>query len=127
MAKDRGLTMDGSILVWPEDGVYRAMPKQLRKQLQKAIGKSFEAWPMEEHAVENPDDQEDDTEEDWAPSSQQLTDLQIAHDNCGHPPPQRFAQLLCLGGAPKQLVQYVLRVWRCPTCLARQKPQARPP
>eukprot|EP00971_Amphidinium_carterae_P001849 37267-Amphidinium_carterae.1 len=119
--------MDGSLAIWPEDGVYRIMPKRGRRQLQSAMDKSIEAWPMEELAIEDPDEHADDAEEEWTPSSQQLTDLQIAHDNCGHPPPQRFAQLLRLGGAPKQLVRYVLRVWRCPTCLARQKPQARPP
>eukprot|EP00971_Amphidinium_carterae_P350893 6491795-Amphidinium_carterae.1 len=124
---DEGLVMDGALAIWPDDGVYRIMPKKVRRQLQSAMDKTIEAWPMEELAIDDPDEHADAAEEEWTPSSQQLTDLQIAHDNCGHPPPQRFAQLLRLGGAPKQLVRYVLRVWRCPTCLARQKPQARPP
>eukprot|EP00971_Amphidinium_carterae_P190729 3784927-Amphidinium_carterae.1 len=134
-----GLTLEGSPVLWQEDGTLRTMPRKVRRNLLNALNTSWSTngggqletsmgvWPVEEHVLDEQDDAEEPSEEEWTPSSQQLRDIQIAHDNCGHPAPQRFAQLLRLGGAPKQLVRYVLRTWRCPTCTARQRPQARPP
>eukprot|EP00971_Amphidinium_carterae_P332368 6466496-Amphidinium_carterae.1 len=125
------------LMLWLDDGVHHTLPRKVRTKLLScllALTTSFSAWPME-GAMEEPSDLaeiaapevEEEEVDDWTPTTQQLKDIQIAHDNSGHPPPQRFAQLLRLGGAPKQLVRYILREWRCPTCVARQRPQPRPP
>eukprot|EP00971_Amphidinium_carterae_P340099 6478282-Amphidinium_carterae.2 len=60
----------------------------------------------------------------WEPSDRQLRDLQIAHNNLGHPAPAKMAQMLSNAGAHAVLVRYVREHWRCPTCQRRAKPDA---
>ena len=58
---------------------------------------------------------------------QQKKDLQIAHENCGHPTAKDFARLLRRGNARPEIASWVAKHFKCPACESNQRPKARRP
>ena len=74
-----------------------------------------------EEANEEPDEDDSDGEAPtpaYEPSSQQKKDLQIAHENSGHPSAKDFAKMLRRGNAKPEIANWVAKHFRCPECEA---------
>ena len=82
-----------------------------------------EGGESEEDLVPEPKTPKDDFE----PTEQQKKDLQIAHENCGHPTAKDFARLLRRGNARPEIASWVAKHFKCPTCESNQRPKARRP
>ena len=54
-------------------------------------------------------------------------DLQIAHENAGHPSAKDFARLLRRGNAKPLVAAWVAKHFRCPACESNRRPKARRP
>ena len=61
----------------------------------------------------------------WKPTPQQLSDLKLAHSNCGHPSNAEFAKLLKLGNARQEVWQWVRHNFKCEECEAEARPKAK--
>eukprot|EP00971_Amphidinium_carterae_P326644 6457566-Amphidinium_carterae.1 len=114
-------------------GIQRTLPRKVRKLLAKEQtsaeegSKRMDVYPQwSQDAPEEDANSEDEKEalKVWEPSERQLQDLQIAHNNLGHPTSARMAQMLSNAGAHAVLVKYVREKWKCPTCQRRTKPEA---
>eukprot|EP00971_Amphidinium_carterae_P098498 1947929-Amphidinium_carterae.4 len=118
-----------------DSGEQRTLPRKVRKKMQakkvsaeKSSDQSVCLYPEwardEEDEVHSEGAAEEEASQVWEPSERQLQDLQIAHNNLGHPTPIRMAQILSNAGAHSVLVKYVRGKWKCPTCQRRAKPDA---
>jgi len=77
------------------------------------------------------DDDDNDTlpttDDNFQPTAQQIRDLKIAHDNCGHPTAPDFARMLKLGNAKPELVKWVKHNFKCDACEANKRPRSKRP
>ena len=83
----------------------------------------------EENDLE-PDRDDSDYEEPtpgFVPTRQQMQDLQLAHENAGHPSAKDFARMLRRGNAKPEIANWVSRNFRCPECDANRRPKSRRP
>ena len=81
--------------------------------------------PNADPTDEDPDATEVD--EDFKPTDQQIKDLKLAHDNCGHPSNRDFARMLKLGNARPEIARWVAKHMKCDDCEAHRKPKAKRP
>eukprot|EP00971_Amphidinium_carterae_P330189 6463068-Amphidinium_carterae.1 len=115
---------------YSEWGEMRTTPRGVRKHLasQAKEQETVQMYPEWQENIVEDDTADVEAEElaskTWEPSDRQLRDLQIAHNNMGHPTPPKMAQMLTNAGAHRTLVKYVRETWRCPTCRRRAKPDA---
>jgi hypothetical protein len=81
--------------------------------------------PNADPTDEDPDAQEVD--EDFQPTAQQIKDLKIAHDNCGHPSNRDFARMIKLGNGKPEIARWVAKHMKCDDCQAHRPPKAKRP
>jgi len=66
-------------------------------------------------------------DEQFKPTSQQIKDLKIAHDNCGHPTNRDFARMIKLGNGKPEIARWVAQHFKCDDCQAHRPPKAKRP
>ena len=87
----------------------------------------------EERIAEDPNAEPEDEDFDiggdplWTPTTQQIRDLKIAHDNLGHPSNRVFARMIKLGNGRPEIVRWIAKHFKCDDCEAHWKPKARRP
>ena len=83
-----------------------------------------------EEADLEPDKDDSDYEEPAAsfePTKAQKADLQIAHENSGHPSAKDFARMLRRGNCKPDIANWVAKHFKCPECEANKRPTSRRP
>ena len=83
-----------------------------------------------EEADLEPDKDDSDYEEPAAsfePTKAQKADLQIAHENSGHPSAKDFARMLRRGNCKPEIANWVAKNFKCPECEANKRPKSRRP
>jgi len=126
----------------PEDEPLESGPQRRRRQeeeqddqdtitdqnIQQVAGE--EDTHEAEEANEEPDVDNSDGEPpppDFTPTTQQKRDLQVAHENCGHPTSKDFAKLLRRGNCKPDIANWVAKHFVCPECESNKRPKSRRP
>ena len=124
--------------IW--EGDPREIPEAKRPRVEQADredppASSLEDLPLlEERVAEDPNadpiEEEEDAQEideNFRPTSQQIRDLKIAHDNCGHPTNRDFARMIKLGNGKPEIARWVAKHFSCDDCKAHRPPKAKRP
>ena len=77
-----------------------------------------------------PDMDDSDAEREpigFEPTQSQRKDLQLAHENAGHPSAKDFARMLRRGSCKPEVASWVAKHFKCPECEANKRPKARRP
>ena len=80
-----------------------------------------EEVPVDDPNAEPDSDDEVPEKEDWKPTAELLTDLELAHDSSGQPNNRDFARLLRRGNARAEVARWVPRFSKCDECEAHEK------
>ena len=64
---------------------------------------------------------------DYHPTAQELKDIKLAHDNCGHPQNVDYVRMLRFGGVRPEVCDWVRDHFRCDECEGHKLPKARRP
>ena len=113
--------------IWEDDNP--DPPEAKRPRVEQAdredpAASSLEDVPLpEERIAEDPnadpiDDEQDiqEVDENFRPTAQQIRDLKIAHDNCGHPTNRDFARMIRLGNGRPEIARWVAKHFSCDDC-----------
>ena len=84
-------------------------------EAQDANDEPEEDWSDEDKSHSRPLPQND-----FVPTKQMRADIQLAHDNCGHPSVVDFTRMLRLGGCRPEVADWVRKNFRCPECDAHK-------
>ena len=115
---DMGSPSDSS----PVDSMPTAQPAANMQLPEERISEDPNADPTDEDL-----DDAQVVDEDFKPTPQQIKDLKIAHDNCGHPSNRDFARMIRLGNGKPEIARWVAKHFRCDDCQAHRPPKAKRP
>ena len=97
--------------------------------LEEVAGDGNDEEEPEEANLE-PDVDDSDAEREpvgFEPTPTQRKDLQLAHENAGHPSAKDFARMLRRGSCKPEIASWVAKHFKCPECESNRRPKARRP
>ena len=137
--------VDSDCFVTVPKTVHKAISNRLTPPAVSSLSFPMETIPEEivpppdelpEERIEYDDDNEEPASDEddlppldqgWKPTTTQVKDLKIAHDNAGHPSNADFGRLLRRGNARPEVAQWVRKHFSCEECTANKQPKARRP